>query len=163
ESSFILPSTSRTEVSAACTTASSGFLLSKRYARASFSRYCTANLMTTMFSSIVSIAESFRPVAFTTLSRPMSTERICQTVTAPALAAEEAAELAVEVAPELVEIGRALVRAAVVVATAAVLAVAVLAPAPPRVVQVEHAPGPASELRQRQAGKMEVHSVRSRF
>ena len=81
ESMRILPTTSRTALSAACTTASCGFLLSKRYARASFRRYCTANLTSTMFSSSVSIADSFRPVARITLSRPTSTERICVTNT----------------------------------------------------------------------------------
>ncbi len=77
----ILPTTSRTEVSAAWTTASAGFLLSNRKARASLRRYCTANLISTMFSSSVSIAESRSPVALTTVSRPTSTERICVTNT----------------------------------------------------------------------------------
>jgi hypothetical protein len=60
---------------------SCGFLLSNSQARASLRRYCTANLISTMFSSSVSIADSFRPVARMTLSRPTSTERICVTTT----------------------------------------------------------------------------------
>ena len=62
ESMRILPTTSRTAVSAACTTASAGVLLSNRKARASLRRYCTANLISTMFSSSVSMADSRRPV-----------------------------------------------------------------------------------------------------
>jgi hypothetical protein len=77
----ILPTTSRTAVSAACTTASVGFLLSNRNARASLSRYCTANLISTMFSSSVSMADSRRPVALMIVSRPTSTDRICVTNT----------------------------------------------------------------------------------
>jgi hypothetical protein len=39
-------------------------LLSKRNALASLKRYCTANLISTMFSSSVSMADSRSPVAF---------------------------------------------------------------------------------------------------
>jgi len=77
----ILPTTSRTAVSAACTTASAGLRLSNSQARASLRRYCTANLISTMFSSSVSMAESRRPVLLITESRPTSTERICVTNT----------------------------------------------------------------------------------
>ena len=77
----ILPTTSRTAVSAAWITASEGFLLSNSQARASLRRYCTANLISTMFSSSVSMADSRRPVLLMMLSRPTSAERICVTNT----------------------------------------------------------------------------------
>ena len=75
ESMLLLPTISRTADSAAITTASSGSLFSNRKARASFRRYCTVKRMSTMFSSCVSIDESRRPVAGTTVLRPTSLER----------------------------------------------------------------------------------------
>ncbi len=77
----ILPTISRTAVSATWITASPGLRLSNSQARASFRRYWTANLISTMFSSSVSMADSRRPVLLMMLSRPTSAERIWVTNT----------------------------------------------------------------------------------
>ena len=78
---MLLPTISRTADSAARVTASSGSRFSNRKARASFSRYWTVKRMSTMFSSWVSIDESFSPVACVTALRPTSLERSWVTLT----------------------------------------------------------------------------------
>ncbi len=77
ESTRLEPTISRTADSAACTTASRGLLFSNRNARASFRLYCTLKRTSTMFSSCVSIAASFRPVVAEMLVPPISTFLLC--------------------------------------------------------------------------------------
>ena len=63
----LLPITSRIAVSAICIAVSSGRRTLKTKSLASFTRYCTANCRSTMFSSSVSISDSFSTLVRTLL------------------------------------------------------------------------------------------------
>ncbi|MNM76962.1 hypothetical protein D3C81_888020 [compost metagenome] len=82
---LLRPTISRTEVSAAWVTSSSSpprsVLLKNRNSVASWMTYCTVKRTSMMFSSCVSIDESFRLLSLIDVERPTSTERTADRLT----------------------------------------------------------------------------------